>query len=382
MAESKANAEVFPETLTRVPSLLKRALIALAIVAGAAGLVGGALAYLTYDFARDHEGRILPGASIEGVDVSGMTKREAVRAVRTAVLPSLKEPVTLTFRGREWTTSARELGAHANVEAKVVAALGAAEEVSGLDLMRMRLFDQDFDHDSTVHVRYPRQKAAALVAEIADKVDREPVDAHIDSSSGWVKIVPERNGLELRQGPTTDALMKAFKRGTPTVPVVTVPLKPEVTSAAFEKVLLVHIGENKLYYYEDGKIVHEWPVATGQPEFPTPTGIFAVSEKRYMPTWINPDPTGWGAGMPESIPPGPSNPLGMRAINWGGTLIRFHGTTATYSLGYNASHGCVRMSNEDVIQLYDLVDVGTPIVSVNYGTMKPLYGSSAPTEGG
>ncbi len=77
--------------------------------------------------------------------------------------------------------------------------------------------------------------------------------------------------------------------------------------------------------------------------------------------------------MPESIPPGPGNPLGLRAINWSAPAIRFHGTSATYSLGFNAPHGCVRMANSDVIELYDLIEVGTPIVSTVVAPAKPLY---------
>jgi hypothetical protein len=96
-----------------------------------------------------------------------------------------------------------------------------------------------------------------------------------------------------------------------------------------------------------------------------------------MPTWVNPAPDTWGASMPESIPPGISNPLGLRALNWSAPAIRFHGTQAIYSLGYNASHGCVRMANEDVIELYDLVDVGTPIISLEFGSYDPLYTSTS-----
>jgi len=91
---------------------------------------------------------------------------------------------------------------------------------------------------------------------------------------------------------------------------------------------------------------------------------------------VNPDPEGWGKDMPASIPPGPGNPLGLRALNWSAAAIRFHGTSATYSLGYNASHGCVRMANESVIELYDLVDVGTPIVSTVVAPLKPMYVSA------
>jgi L,D-transpeptidase ErfK/SrfK len=144
----------------------------------------------------------------------------------------------------------------------------------------------------------------------------------------------------------------------------------------YDQILLLRIGENKLYLYEDGKITRRWTVATGQPEYPTPTGLYEITLKRYMPTWVNPDPTGWGASMPLSIPPGPGNPLGLRALNWSAPAIRFHGTSATYSLGYNASHGCVRMANEDVIELYDTVDIGTPIVSTIVAPLKPMYASA------
>ena len=71
--------------------------------------------------------------------------------------------------------------------------------------------------------------------------------------------------------------------------------------------------------------------------------------------------------MPEKIGPGPDNPLGLRALNWmqdgWDTLIRVHGTANVSSIGNAASHGCVRMTNPDVIELFDLVDTGTVILS-------------------
>ena len=81
--------------------------------------------------------------------------------------------------------------------------------------------------------------------------------------------------------------------------------------------------------------------------------------------------------MPDMIPPGPSNPLGTRALNWSADGIRFHGTSATYSLGHNASHGCIRMAMSDVEALYEMVDIGTPIVSVNYGSWSPMSDAAA-----
>jgi hypothetical protein len=170
--------------------------------------------------------------------------------------------------------------------------------------------------------------------------------------------------------------MSALTSGAPEAELVVRTVEPKESSKDFDQVLLVRIGENKLYLYEDGKVAHSWTVATGLPEYATPTGVFEVTELRYMPTWVNPAPDTWGADMPAEIPPGPGNPLGLRAINWSAPAIRFHGTSATYSLGYNASHGCVRMSNEDVIELYDMIEVGTPIVSTVVAPLRPLYASA------
>ena len=130
--------------------------------------------------------------------------------------------------------------------------------------------------------------------------------------------------------------------------------------------LFLDQSEHTLELYEDGELLGDWLVATGARGFSTPTGEYEVAEKRENPTWGNPAPNGWGSDLPASIGPGPANPLGVRAINWGGTdHIRFHGTNQEWSLGTDASHGCVRMANADVVELFDLVREGTPIISVS-----------------
>jgi lipoprotein-anchoring transpeptidase ErfK/SrfK len=135
-------------------------------------------------------------------------------------------------------------------------------------------------------------------------------------------------------------------------------------------VLVLRQGERTLELFEDHEPAHEWPVAVGQGGSPTPTGTFTVGAKRFEPTWVNPSPNGWGSDMPARIGPGPENPLGIRALNWNDengrdTLIRFHGTPNEDSIGEAASQGCVRMFNDDVADLYDLVPSGTVILSVN-----------------
>ena len=362
----------------RMPRLGRRWTLALSIVFAVLALGAAGAAYATYDYSNQYEGRMLPGTTIAGVGVGGMDEGEALAAVRAAVRPELTRRVTVEWEDRTWKVSPGKIGAYTTAGRAVESALAASAETSFFQKMRMRVLGDDLDHSGDVAIRYPSKGARAFLEGIASSLNREVQNASLDYSTGWVKFLEGRDGRRVDVSSSHVAFMKGLRNGAASVPLKVKVTKPEKSTEAYDQVLLVRIGENKLYLYEDQKITHEWSVATGQPEYMTPTGLFEVELKRYMPTWVNPAPETWGASMPATIPPGPGNPLGLRAINWTAPAIRFHGTSATYSLGYNASHGCVRMANEDVIALYDMIEVGTPIVSVVAGPLRPMYSSSAP----
>jgi lipoprotein-anchoring transpeptidase ErfK/SrfK len=334
------------------------------------------VAYATYDYHQEYRGRILPGAIVAGVDIGGLTPDEAELVVDAALARDLDRNITLKWQGRTWDVTPRELGARARTTDIVAAAASASANTSVFDKARMRMFGSDRWFALDEVVTHPRKPVVAFVRGLAESFDRKPRRESIDYSSGWVKLKPAQDGRKVRVMRTVRSLRtEGLETGAARVSVAVDEAK-RVPKDKYDQILLLRIGENKLYLYEDGKITRRWTVATGQPEYPTPTGLYEITLKRYMPTWVNPDPTGWGASMPLSIPPGPGNPLGLRALNWSAPAIRFHGTSATYSLGYNASHGCVRMANEDVIELYDTVDIGTPIVSTIVAPLKPMYAAA------
>jgi hypothetical protein len=360
-ALERPNVDVIPEKSGGVRRL---AMIAAAVLGAGLLMTLAGVAYATYDFKNEHEDQILPGAVIGGVDVGGMTKAEAIKAVGKAIRPELTRTVSVQFGDREWEVTPKQLGARSTARAAVRTALAASEEASWLDLASMRFLNEEFDVNESVSVRYNRGDTEDYVAGLRKEIDVDPRDADLDYSSGWVEIVKERVGHQLIVDDSTKSLMSSLRAGNPVAELEVKNIEPAVTSAAYDQVLLVRQGDFKVYMYTDGKITHEWPVAIGTGGYPTPTGEYSVELKRYMPTWINPAPDGWGKSMPAMIPPGPSNPLGLRAINWTAPGIRFHGTSATSSIGTAASHGCVRMYNEDVIELYDLVEEGSPIISI------------------
>ena len=154
--------------------------------------------------------------------------------------------------------------------------------------------------------------------------------------------------------------------------------KPKVTG--FADVILVRTGENRLYHYENGVLAKTYTVATGTPQYPTPKGNFQIVLKRFRPTWVNPDPTGWGKSLPKSIPPGPGNPLGTRAMNLNSPGIRIHGTSNVRSLG---TAGVARLHPHGHARgrgAVREVDSGTPVIIISgppQGRPRPAAPSSA-----
>ena len=130
------------------------------------------------------------------------------------------------------------------------------------------------------------------------------------------------------------------------------------------KTIVVRISTNRLYLYDGMKLERTYPVATGQPQYPTPTGHFEIITKEVDPTWINPARDTWGKDEPAEILPGPGNPLGTRAMALSAPGILIHGTYDDESIGHHASHGCIRMHIPDSEVLFTLVDVGTPVIIV------------------
>ena len=121
--------------------------------------------------------------------------------------------------------------------------------------------------------------------------------------------------------------------------------------------LVLQLDERQLYVYRGNTLEKTFPVAVGKTGWETPTGTFEVSYMLENPGWTNPF-TG------ELMPPGPNNPLGERWIAFwtdGRNEIGFHGTPNRNSIGQAASHGCVRLYNEHIRELYDIVTPGTMV---------------------
>jgi lipoprotein-anchoring transpeptidase ErfK/SrfK len=135
--------------------------------------------------------------------------------------------------------------------------------------------------------------------------------------------------------------------------------RPALLTATQGKIV-IDKSKFRLRAYRDGKLVATFPVAIGQPAFPSPTGTYVVTEKLKNPTWIPPN-SPWAKGL-EPIPPGSGNPLGTRWIGTSAPAVGIHGTPQAFTIGHAASHGCIRMRIPDVERLFNYVDVGETVV--------------------
>ncbi len=332
-------------------------------------LIGGAaVTAFTIDlqrFRKAQTGLLLPGAVIEGVNVGRMTHAEAVAAVDADLAPTLDRVITIRAGNETWRTSLRDLGVTTNTVPVVNEALAASERVDWATLAALRWQARIVPYRADVTISEPGEEAVdRLVDQIAKSVDTPARDAKLRYNRTGFSVLPEAEGRRVNRAETGKRILAALSGGPDIVEVPVDRLQPKVTKAAFRQVLFLRQGEHRLQYYVDGQLIRSYVVATGTGGYPTPKGVFRVTLKRPKPVWINPAPNGWGRDLPRRIEPGPTNPLGLRALNWSASGIRFHGTANVGSLGRDASHGCVRLSNPDIVDLYELVKVGATIISV------------------
>jgi lipoprotein-anchoring transpeptidase ErfK/SrfK len=155
--------------------------------------------------------------------------------------------------------------------------------------------------------------------------------------------------------------VRAHERSAIEVPYTRV--RPAVTRRNIGPVIVIRRESKKLVLYKGMRKRTVFGVATGQAQYPTPLGSYRIVTKQRHPWWYPPN-SDWARGA-SPIPPGPGNPLGTRwmGLSWGGVGI--HGTPDAASIGYSASHGCIRMRIPEAEWLFERVRIGTKVFVVS-----------------
>jgi hypothetical protein len=306
-------------------------------------------------------GRYPAGAKIAGVSVGRMTKDAAIAKCREQLAGLAAEPVTLKIDNENYVIPATGFGLKLDYQRMADEAYNRSWHVSIVERMIRRFLRKPRTVDMPVIVKYDRVKLAQFINGAMPSINCKMRNAFLDVSSGRAVILSARDGREADRNQVLLATERALIAGKKVATVRLVKRTPaKDTKVNVDKLILVNLHDHVLSLYDRDKLLAQYPVATGSKKWPTCIGQWKVVKAEKNPTWYNRGST-WAENMPPMLPPGPDNPLGTRAItiNGGGVLI--HGTNDTGSIGYSASHGCVRMRIPDVEALYEHVTVGMPV---------------------
>jgi lipoprotein-anchoring transpeptidase ErfK/SrfK len=341
----------------------KKALIT--IVCGVVLLIAAAVGAYAYDSSKS--GEVAEGVRVGNIDLGGLEEDEATDLLEHELVKPYEKPVVATYNGEDYTLYPKELDVRADVDGMVAEALSASRE-GGLPSRLIRYATGDeVDHRIDPRVAYSETAVERFVEGVAAKVNTEPQDASINPTTTSLEPVPGKEGYALREEELRDDITALLEDGGPgrrTVKAKVQTVEPEVTTkelaAQYPDYIVVDRPAFTLRHYENLKLVKEYTVAIGQQGYDTPAGLYDVQSKQVDPTWYVPDAEWAGELAGTTVPPGPQNPLKARWLGFNGGA-GIHGTDDIGSLGTAASHGCVRMSVPEVIELYDRVDVGTPV---------------------
>ncbi len=292
--------------------------------------------------------RIAPGVTIAGIHVGGLAYGPAYSALSAA----FRSPLLLELGDRDLTVSPFRFGAKPNIGPAVRRAL----------LVRP-------GSRVTLVVSVHRGRVEAYVRSLAARYDRDVADAHVVLRNLRPKVVPEREGRRVEQGRAVTAIVRALQSNDRRLLVVPAKVEePKVDAASIGPVIVIRRDSKWLYLYRNvvpdapARFVRRFQVATGQPVYPTPLGSFSIVDMQRDPWWYPPD-SAWAKGE-HPIPPGPGNPLGTRWMGLSAPGVGIHGTPDPASLGYSASHGCIRMFIPSAEWLFNHVQIGTPVLIV------------------
>jgi lipoprotein-anchoring transpeptidase ErfK/SrfK len=284
------------------------------------------------------------GVTVGGVKVGGLMPYRAGKAVQKAYIRPLRLVVDET---RTIELAPGALGAKPNVPKAIRRARFARPgAIVPLD------------------VEVSQARVRRYVERLGSDVDREAIDARIALDGVKPRAVESQEGRHLKRLAFGRSIRTAFatnSRAPMHLPYDVT--KPKVDSAELDEAVVILRSSNRLLFFDHAKFVRWFGVATGQAAYPTPLGDYEIVTLQRNPWWY-PPPSPWAKDA-DPVPPGPGNPLGTRWMGLSAPYVGIHGTPDAASIGYSASHGCIRMRIPDAEWLFQHVEVGTPVFIIS-----------------
>jgi lipoprotein-anchoring transpeptidase ErfK/SrfK len=342
-----------------------------------APLVAGVVVVLLFGaltsgmFLYDHSRRdtIAKGVHVGGVDLGGLKPAAARRRLDSELLARLKRPVRVSFGKHAFAITARQTRVALDVDALVQQALARSRSGSIFSRTLRGLFGGSANADIPAAVHFDHAAVRALVSRVHAAVDRPVQDAVArPNASGLLAAIPAQNGLEVQSRPLRARVQYALTHpaGPRSIPLPVHVVRPRVTTsqlaARYPAYIVVDRSSFTLRLYQHLKLARSYPIAVGMQGLETPPGLWHIQWMQVNPPWYVPHDAWTGSLAGKVIPPGPADPLKARFMSFnGGAGIHGIDPSEYGTIGHTASHGCIRMTIPDVVDLYGNVSVGTPV---------------------
>ena len=311
------------------------------------------------------EPRIAQGVHAGGIDLSNLTVPEAEAKLHELDAP-LAKPVIVAVAGKRYRITAKQVKFtfDAGRTARRAYEMGEKnppdQSQAGGTAARL---------DVPLAVEFRRGTIQGIVRTIAKRVYLAPRDARLTITLRKMKRHRSKTGRALNQKAVRGMVATALAEPDPAARLLKpgrLEVKPKINALqlanVYPTVVTIDKANFRLRLFKRLRFVKSYGVAIGLPAYPTPSGLFRITNKAVNPVWTAPNAP-WAGELAGTQTPGgsPANPLKAR---WLGIVngVGIHGTSAEYSIGTRASHGCLRMRVADVIDLYPRVPVGTPVL--------------------
>jgi hypothetical protein len=336
---------------------MRRALIFLLFILGALVAPAASSAQAPVPDAR----RIRAAVFVAGLDLGGRTVAEAWAALAGSFGAQYREPVVIRVAGKQFKLTRRAVRfrfrPYQTARQALAAGLASPPAADG-SVVPVTV---------TPVVSYRGKAIRAWIKRIRAAVAVAPRNAAIAYSIRRIVKKHSKPGRRLRarglrgaiEAGLTDPFAPRLLR--PGRRVVPARIGWEDLPKAYSTVITIEQSTFKLRLFKRLKLFKAYRVAVGQPAFPTPSGTFSITSKQVNPTWTAPNSPWAGELAGQQVPGGAANnPLRARWMGLAGG-VGIHGTGQPWSIGTRASHGCIRMTVPDVVDLFRRVPLATPV---------------------
>jgi hypothetical protein len=346
------------------------------LIAVAAGLGLAAPAAAATD---DDTAVIGVGTLVGGVDIGGQTISQAAVTLQTQLAPKLAAPVTVAIGSRRFqlggaraqvTLDALRTARRAYYAARDTTPTPTPPPTAPMPPATSRTVTGGSASGLTVPaaISVSRSAVRAWADKVTGNVTRQPRSASLKIGLTRMRVTKARRGLTVDASAMARRVIAAFEDPTAgrTLRQPLKALEPATTLAELRRanatILTVDRSHFKLRLFRNLRLEKTYGIAVGMAGLETPAGTYSIQNKQVDPAWHVPN-SDWAGSLAGHVIPGgaPDNPLKAR---WLGIYngVGIHGTAEDWSIGSQASHGCIRMHVSDVIDLYPRVAVGTKVL--------------------